>query len=224
MVADVVCAVADTLAWGADKLIAPILTGVFVGVALRGVAISGEVTDHDARVEELNTDLVRWIRDRGHELDAQIWRALNLARQGIIEDVALPPLLAALEGTAPGSQEDSGAFVLRVERLLRAALHEYRDQASRTVRAYRAMARSEGPFHRWLRRRRPQQIPSPLRLSEHSREIIGSWRVRKIPVHGEPIASVDEDPTRQDDAADMRPLEYGPGLTWDGARRVGSGE
>lgn len=59
MAAELLCTVGDALAWGADNLIAPILTGVFVGVALRWTAISGEVTEHDARAEELNTDLTR---------------------------------------------------------------------------------------------------------------------------------------------------------------------
>jgi hypothetical protein len=220
MGAELLCAVGNALAWGADKLIAPILTGVFVGVALRWAAISSEVSEHDARAEELNTDLIRWIRDRSRGLDAEIWHALNLARQGIIEDVVAPPLPPALEGTAPGSQADAGAFLNRIERLMHAALHEYRDQASRTVRTYRAMARNEGLLHRKLRARRPTTGPSPLILSEHSRDLLGTWRTRKAPVYGEPTVTVDDDPTRADDAADIRPLEDPTGLTWDAARRV----
>jgi len=222
--ADLGFAVADVLAWGADNLIAPILTGVFVGVALRWAAIAGEVTEHAARAEELNTDLVRWVRDRSRRLDAEIWHALNLARQGIIEDVVASPLPPDLGGTAPGSQADSGAFLRRVERLMRAALHEYRDQASRTVRFYRAMARSEGWLHGRLRGRRSQKEPSALRLSEHSRELLGSWRTRAVPVNGDPTVTVNDDPTRQDDAADIRPLEDPAGVTWDAARQVGGGE
>jgi hypothetical protein len=91
-----------------------------------------------------------------------------------------------LEGTAPGSQAESGALLNRVERLMGSALHEYRDQASRTVRSYRAMARSEGWFHRRLRGRRLQKEPSRLLLSEHSRELLSAWRTRTVPVWGEP--------------------------------------
>jgi hypothetical protein len=86
------------------------------------------------------------------------------------------------------------------------------------------MARSEGWLHRRLRGHRPQKAPTPLRLSEHSRELLGSWRTRKVPVRGEPTVTVDHDPTRQDDATDIRPLEERAGLTWDAARRVGGGE
>jgi hypothetical protein len=133
--AELLCTVGDALASGADNLIAPVLTGVFVGVALRWTAISGEVTEHDARTEELNADLIRWVRDRNRALEAEIWHAINLARQGIIEDVVAPPVPPELEGTTPGSQADSGGFLRRVERLMRTALHEYRDQASRTARS-----------------------------------------------------------------------------------------
>jgi hypothetical protein len=223
-VTDLLCAIGDALAWAADNLLAPILTGVFVGVALRWAAISGEVTEHDARAEELNTDLTRWVRDRNRELVAQIFSALNLARQGIIEDVAPAPVPKELEGTRPGSQEDSGAFLRRIGRLMRDALHEYRDQASRSVRTYRAMARSEGWLHGQIRRRRLRRAPSPLRLSKHSRELLDTWRSRNAPVRGEPDVIVDDDPTRQDDAADIRPLEDPGGLTWDAARRADRSE
>jgi hypothetical protein len=218
------CAVADALAWGRDNLIAPALTGVFVGLALRWVAISGEVTEHDARAEELNTDLIRWVRDRERELVAQIAHALNLARHGVIEDVLPAPVPAGLEETTPTSIETTGAFVTSVEQLMHAALHEYRDQASGTVRSYRAMARSEGWTHHLLRRFRSQKQPSPLKLSAHSRALLDSWRVREAPFWDRPTMSVDEDPTRQPDAADIRPLEEDAGLAWDTAGRVQVGE
>jgi hypothetical protein len=163
------------------------------------------------------------VRDRSRGLDAEIWRALGLARQGVIEDVVVPPLPPELEGTKPGSQADTGAFLNRVEQLMRNALHEYRDQASRSVRLYRSLARSEGWFHRWLRGRRPNDGPSPLLLSQHSRELLGCWRSRTVPVFGEPTVSVQDDPTRQDDAAEIRPLETASGLTWDTARRTVDG-
>ena len=223
MVADLLAALCDVLAWGADNLLAPILTGVAVGLALRWNAISREVTEHAARAEELNTDLIRWVGDRSRTLLAEIYQAINLARQGIIEDVVTPPVPKALEDTSPGSQEDTGAFLNRVERIMRAALHEYRDQASRSVREYRAMARSEGWVHKRLRRRRPQNEPSPLALSAHARKQLDTWRTLKVPIRDAPTVTVENDPTRQDDAADIRPLEDPAGLTWDAARRVPGG-
>jgi hypothetical protein len=104
--------------------------------------VSGEVSDHDARAAELNTDLARRVGDRSRALDAEIYHALNLARQGIIEDVEPAPVPPELKNAAPGSQEDSGAFRRRIERIMRAALHEYRDQASRTVRAGGTVSRA----------------------------------------------------------------------------------
>ena len=52
---------------------------------------------HDLRAEEIATDLWRWVRDRGRVLTAEIFRAINLARQGIIEDVAQAPPPPGLE-------------------------------------------------------------------------------------------------------------------------------
>jgi len=92
----------------------------------------------------MNSDLSRWISDRERQLTAEIFRAKNLADQGIIEDVEQPPVPEALEGTKLGSQVDSDAFINRVERLMRRALHEYRDEASLKVREYSSMAQSEG--------------------------------------------------------------------------------
>jgi hypothetical protein len=90
VLADALCIAADAFSWAGDKLLVPVLTGVAVGLALRGAAIPREVADHDAQAEEVNTDLIRWVRDRGRTLRAEIFHALNMARQGIIEDVAEP--------------------------------------------------------------------------------------------------------------------------------------
>ncbi len=169
------------------QAIGPHPDGVAVGLALRGAAIPGEVADHDARAEAFNTDLIRWVRDRGEQLNAEIYRALNLARLGIIEDVAQPEVERRLdEGIKPGSQEYSGAFVNRIQRLMRQALREYRDEASRKIRAYRTMARSEGWFHRRLRRGRQ---PVPLRLADDALEVLASWRERVVPTT--PIPGLD---------------------------------
>lgn len=205
------------LSWLANHLLVPIIAGIAVGVALRVAAIAGEVGRHDLRAEEIDTDLTRWVRDRGRVLDGAIFHAINMARQGVIEDVAQMPVPKELEGTRPGDLADSGAFLARTARLMRQALHEYRDEASSKVREYRTMARSEGWLHglvRWWRRDKP---PATLVLSEHNRAVLGTWRERTIPVYGDPTAKVDDDPTRVEDAADIQPLEQA-GLTWEIAR------
>jgi hypothetical protein len=180
--------------------------------------------DHEARAEELNTDLIRWVRDRDARLAAEIFRALGLARQGVIENAVQLPVPKELEGTEPGSQADSGAFVTHVERLMRQALHEYRDEASRKVRIYRAMARSEGRLHGFLRKRRHGRVPSALRLPDDGRAALASWRKRQVPTTKKPAATVKDDPTRDESAADIRPLEDGTaGLTWDAGSATQSG-
>jgi hypothetical protein len=210
---DLLQALGDTGAWVITSLVAPIATGVFVGLALRAVAIAGEVSSHDLRCEEIATDLTRWVNDRGRVLDAEIFHALNLARQGIIEDVAQAPPPPGVGGS-PGDQSNSGAFNSRVGRIMRQVLHEYRDEASRKVSEYRAMARSEGWLHRWIRRWRHDEPPSTLRLSQGNREVLESWRERTIPTHDEPTVTVEDDPTKAEDARDIRSLEE-DGLTWE---------
>ena len=220
MLCDLLQALGDTGAWVADNLVAPIATGVFVGLALRAVAIAGEVSRHDLRAEEIETDLTRWVNDRGRVLDAEIFYALNLARQGIIEDVAQPPPSPDVGGS-PGDQSNTGALESRVERIMRQVLHEYRDEASGKVSEYRSMARSESWLHRRLRRWRRDDPPNPLVLSKGNREVLESWRKRTIPTHGEPTITVDDDPTKAEDAKNVRPLEEA-GLTWKLARQRGS--
>jgi hypothetical protein len=150
-------------------------------------------------------------------LEADIFHAFNLARQGVIEDVAQAPPPPGLSA-APGDLSNSGAFNNRIGRLMRQALHEYRDEASSKVREYRAMARSEGWTHRFLRRWRHHDAPGPLVLSPSNRETLDSWRERAIPAHGEPVITVKDDPTKTEDARDIRPLEEG-GLAWEAAGR-----
>lgn len=215
MLCDLLQALADTGAWVANNLVAPIVTGVFVGLALRAVAIAGEVSRHDLRAEEIETDLTRWVNDRGRVLNAEIFHALNLARQGVIEDVAQAPPPPGVGGS-PGDQSNTGAFNNRVERIMRQVLHEYRDEASGKVSEYRSMARSEGWLHHRLRRLRHDDPPSALKLSRANRAVLGSWRERTIPTHGEPTITVEHDPTKAADAKVIRPLEV-DGLTWKSA-------
>ena len=213
----------DVAAWSTDKLLAPILTGVFVGLALRASAIPGEINAHDARAEEMNTDLARWLPDREIGLVAQISEAKNLAAHGEFAGVTPPPLPPNLAGSQAGSQVDSGAFELEIERLMRQALHEYRDRASGAVREYKTMARSEGGVHRLLRRCRSRDEPSPLLLTQHGRDVLAAWRERQIPNYAQTTASVIDDPTRQEDAAEIRPLEEDSGLTWAAGAEAATG-
>jgi hypothetical protein len=225
---------ADILTWSGDKLLVPVLTGVAVGFALRFGAIRADVTQHDARAAEISTDAMRWVRDRDRQLTAEIFRARNLAQQGIIEDVEQTPVPKELESLPPGDLGNSGAFVQRVERLMRQALHEYRDEMSAKMREYESMARSEGGLHGAVRAWRERDLGlRPPRLKRHGRppqalalpgdalECLGAWRKRDIPVHGTPTAAVEDDPSRHPDAAvDIAPLETLEGLTWaDAARR-----
>jgi hypothetical protein len=217
LLCDLLQALGDTGAWVANNLVAPIVTGVFVGFALRAAAIAGEVGSHDLRAEEIDTDLTRWVRDRGRALTGEIFHAINLARQGVIEDVAQVPPPPGVSGT-PGDQSNSGAFNNRASRIMRQALHEYRDEASSKVREYRAMAQSEGWLHRCLRRWRRADSPSALKLSSGNREVLESWRERTIPTFGEPTITMEDDPTRTEDAKDIRPLEE-DGLSWKAAAK-----
>jgi len=293
-------ALGDAAAWSTDKLLAPILTGVFVGLALRAAAIPGEINAHNARAEELNTDLARWLPDREIVLIAQVSEARNLAQWGKFAESTTPPIPPELVGSQPGSQVppelvgsqpgsqvppelvgsqpgsqvDSGAFKGEIVRLMREALHDYRDRASGAVREYRAMAQSEGRVHRLLRRCRSRDEPSPLRLTAHGQsegrvhrlrrrcrsrdepsplrltahgqsegrvhrlrrrcrsrdepsplrltahghDVLASWRERQIPDHARTTVSVVDDPTRQEDAAEIRPLEEESGLAWTAGR------
>jgi hypothetical protein len=207
--------------WSVDHLFIPVFTGVFVGLALRWAAIASEVGQHDLRGEQINTDLTRWVHDRGRALNGEIFHASNLARQGVIEDVAQTPVPAKLERFPPGDLTSSGAFVLRVERLMRQALHEYRDEASQKVREYRTMARSEGWLHRsrrWWRRETP---PAPLKLSDGGFQELDRWRTREIGFWSRATATVEDDPTRTDDAGEIRSLEKN-GLSWEEAGQRGS--
>jgi hypothetical protein len=169
---DVPGALGDSFAWVGEHL-APIVTGVSVGLALRAVAIFREVNDHDARAEELGTDLTRWVHDRSRQLDAESFNASNLARQGVLADVAQMSAPESIEHLPPGSQEHSGAFVNYVAHLMRRALHEYRDEASGKVREYRAMARSDRTLHRlirrwWYRQKKPPPCVFRGRLASNS--------------------------------------------------------
>lgn len=227
--------VVDILSWSGDKLLVPILTGVAVGFALRFGPVRADVTQHDARAAEISTDAMRWVRDRDRQLTAEIFRAHNLARQGIIEGVEQAPVPKDLEHLPPGDLCSAGAFIQRAAGPMRQALHEYRDEMSAKVREYEAMARSEGRVHHLLRAwrerdlglrppraKRQRRPPQALALPEDALERLDTWRKREVPVHGTPMATVEDDPSRHPHAAaDIAPLEAPEGLSWTDAGRRG---
>jgi hypothetical protein len=102
---------------------------------------------------------------------------------------------------------------------MRQALHEYRDEASDTVREYAALARSEGRWHRWCRRRQ-ERHPIPLLLRDEEIAILNEWRQRSHPVEVDKTIGVGDDPTEGE--WDIAPLEEPDGLTWQEAQEFGT--
>jgi hypothetical protein len=182
--------------WPVDAFLAPFVTGVAVGLALRAAAAFQQIADHDLRAEALGIDLRRWIWDRDHQLEVEL-RKIGIST----------PLYS-------GSRRNS------VFAAMRKVLHEYRDEASSAVRSYVLMARSEGIFHRIVRRWR-KTIPPSLHLSDYEQIMMLGWRERSVP--GEPEAApvkVDMDPTRMETAREIFVLEQPDGLTWREAAQV----
>lgn len=137
----------------AETVVAPILTGVAVGLALRGAAIFGEVTAHSLRADEVRIDLIRWMRDREREFTADVRAVTN-----------------SVTASPGGSVEDA------LHALMMAVLHEFRDRASTAVREYTSLARSESALHRLLRRRSGRIPGGPLTLTERGHMILIGWR------------------------------------------------
>lgn len=77
--------------------------------------------DNDAKAREMQTDLDRWLPDRGRRLDGELRGMVNGA----------------------GNQLYAGSLRTKLEGAIERALHEYRDEASAKVRAFAALARSE---------------------------------------------------------------------------------
>jgi hypothetical protein len=98
------------------------------------------------------------------------------------------------------------------------ALHEYRDEATRKVREFSAIARGEGRFHIAWRKRKNLSTPA-LRLEEGDRAVVSSWRSRRDPVYPESEmwdwVRVSEDLTAGE--KNIAPLEQPEGLNWDRA-------
>jgi len=184
---------AASAGWVLDTFLAPVLTGVAVGLALRAVAIFGEVKSNSLRAEELRIDLVRWVSDRDHQLAAETRGLTNAA----------------------GPQLYAGSLHNQLYAQMRHALHEYRDQASSAVRTYRRLARSEGWLHRRLRRA-SHDVPGPLTIAKYGHLILVGWRHLESPVPGTDDIVIDpeDDPSLAAGAQEIWPLETEPGITW----------
>jgi hypothetical protein len=161
----------------AGPLVAALVGGPLVAVGFRYFAIPGEVADHDARAVEFNMNLRRWIGDRNRQLQRELRTLVNQAGSGIVSRYLVPRHEHPPPGT--GSQLYSGALGNEAVAGMRQILHEYRDEASSRVSEYAALARSEGGWHRWHRKRRGRPaIPFVLREEEVS--ILNEWRARPI--------------------------------------------
>jgi hypothetical protein len=201
----------------AGPILAAIIGGPLVAVGFRYFAIPGEVAAHDARAVEFNTNLRRWIGDRNLQLMRELRTLVNQANMGIVSRYPIsqeerPPLRT-------GSQLYSGALISEAVAGMRQALHEYRDEASDTVRKYAALARSEGRWHRWYRRQQGRH-PISLLLRDEEIAILNEWRQRSHPVEGDKTIGVADDPTEGE--RDIAPLEESDGFTWQEAQEFGT--
>lgn len=181
--------------WVIDVLIAPLVTGIGVGLALRVVGALAELREHDQEAVAIGIDLVRWVRDRDRELDGEIRTLVNT-----------PGLLY------------TGALRSGMEGAMRRALHEYRDNTSGLVRRYCAMAQAETSFHRLVRHRQ-KRWPAEVTLSNWEHLLMLGWREREVP--GDPERAKVEpgiDPTRSGDAFEVWAAESG--LSWHEARKL----
>lgn len=198
-------AIGDAGIYGADKLVAPIATGVAVGIAVRAAAVPGEVDTKTRRAGELNSDLRRLVGNREREVRDEEARV----KGGIF--------MRAMGGTfVPGG---SGTGVRPHREIADAherALHEYRDAASRAVREFTQLAQSEGFIHRLIRRHRG--VEPALTLPAETREAWMRWReAAKYPARAtrsRPI-EIDDHTSGEDELAT---LENEAGLTWRAAR------
>lgn len=189
-------------------ILAALIGGPLVAIAFRYFQIPKEVGDHDARAVELDEDLRRWVRDRDRQLQQELRTLVNQAGRGIVSRYPIP---AGDEPPGAGSQLYSGALDSEVRAGMREALHEYRDEASRKMREFAALARSESSWHDRYRKKHNAETSS-LGLGEDEREVVSRWRERPHPVEADKTITVDDDPTA--DELEIAPLETSSGLTW----------
>lgn len=207
----------DVVNYVGENLFGPVLAAVIGGVLIpfgfRYFAVPKEVADHDARAVEFNMNLRRWVCDRDRQLKGELRTLVNQVSLGVVSRFRVP----RSEHPPPGAGSQLGAGAIDNEAVagMRQALHEYRDEASSRVSEYCALARSEGRWHRWYRKRH-KRPPIGFWVRDEEREILEEWRVRRHPVEKDKWIGVDipDDPTVE---PDISPLEEGQGLTWEKA-------
>jgi hypothetical protein len=192
----------------AGPVLAALIGGPLLAVVFRWTGRRREVGENDARVIELDEDLRRWVTDRERVLQQEL---IDMSFQ-IAKEVN--------ESTSPITVEQVPAeFRRRMIEGMQIALQQYRDQATRTVREFSALARSESWLLARYRRRRQKRrdIDLPvLKLDKGRRGILGRWRKRTgMQVVGKPEpaeVAVSDDPTAGEES--IAPLETDEGLTW----------
>src|SRR5437868_6325751 len=115
----------------------------------------GEVASHDRFVRERDEDLSSWVSDRTVELRRDIH--------------------AKTEEMNTENLFYSGAHGAAIALLKERALHEYRDQERRARRDLALIAETEGPLHRYWRRRVARPFPS-LTAPHDAAPILDMWR------------------------------------------------
>jgi hypothetical protein len=222
--------VSDVLTYLGDNLFVPIVVVVIGGLILawflrsRGTApapevarsgpdVAREVTENDARAQEIQIDLQRWVADREQQLRSEIRCLINQAGRGVVSRMPVP---LGTEPPGAGSQLYAGALKNEQQAGMQEALHQYRDEASQKVRDFSGLARSEGPAH--AEYRRIQDLDGPvLRLDREGRETLGLWRQRESPIPNDPDpVRVDNDRTANQ--PEIAPLDTEAGLSWETAR------
>jgi len=181
---------------------APIAASGMTAAWLKSRSAGREVTTNTRQVRDLNDDLRRWVQDRDRELSQELATITNQA--GAPETVTM-----RLARVSPGSQLYAASHVTRLVAAKRAALHQYRDEATRKLREFDAIVESEGRLHRRARRRRG--LPElRLALPSDCRETLRRWREDAVnPADPSSTAAVD-DPTRPELEPRLRQLEEGP--------------
>jgi hypothetical protein len=145
----------DLAVFAADKLAAPVLVAIVAAAILRRREVGGAVRTTNRRVAELNEDLRRWVDDRDRQAKV---RMSEIGQQ------------AAANGVARG-----GTIPAAAGKVYRHALHEYRDQASRSQRELDALLDAEGRGHA-RHRRRKRMDPPQLLLPESCCALLAEWR------------------------------------------------
>jgi hypothetical protein len=190
-------------------ILSPLLaSGLTYGV-VRTTGSRGEVVADDRIVGDLNEDLRRWVRDRDRELDVE--HAILSAQYNNPDSVPewrerVPEELRHLPA---GSMYYSGAHVQAHADAQRRALHEYRDEASRKVRAYKARVEREGRLHRFWRKRRDGAAPC-LTLPQDCRDILAKWREPATVTGFDHTPVAIDDPTDPALEPELAELERGP--------------